>query len=173
MNKDDAATFLGISVRTLQRLTSEGVFQTTTQGKKGVATYDEDDLRAWREMSEEDRRKAREEAAERRSSTSLSPMTVTPGDSVTSTSLVATDTHDTTDTRREFARMIGEAVASGSAVANISHKLVLTLKEASQLAGLSRDHLRGAIESKKLKGRIIGRGFKVKREDLEQYVRKL
>jgi excisionase family DNA binding protein len=50
---------------------------------------------------------------------------------------------------------------------------MLTLKEASQLAGLSRDNLRGAIESKKLKGRIIGRGFKVKREDLEQYVRKL
>jgi excisionase family DNA binding protein len=51
--------------------------------------------------------------------------------------------------------------------------LTLSLAEASQLSGLSRNHLRQAIEEKKLKARIIGRGWRVKRDDLDAYVRKL
>jgi excisionase family DNA binding protein len=45
--------------------------------------------------------------------------------------------------------------------------------EASQLSGLSRRILRQAIEEKKLKARIIGRGWRVKRADLDAYVMKL
>ncbi|MDQ3254530.1 MAG: helix-turn-helix domain-containing protein [Acidobacteriota bacterium] len=48
-----------------------------------------------------------------------------------------------------------------------------TLAEASALTNLSRNHLRQAIEDKKLRARIIGKGWRVKREDLEAYVRKL
>jgi excisionase family DNA binding protein len=44
--------------------------------------------------------------------------------------------------------------------------------EAAQLSGLSRGHLREAIEEKKLKARIIGRGWRVKRADLDAYVAK-
>jgi excisionase family DNA binding protein len=58
-------------------------------------------------------------------------------------------------------------------ISDLAHKLMLSLDDAAQLAGLSRDHLRAAIKAGKLKGRIIGRGFKVKRPDLEQYVKKL
>jgi excisionase family DNA binding protein len=47
------------------------------------------------------------------------------------------------------------------------------LTEAALLAGLSRGHLRLAIAEKKLKARIIGRGWRVKREDLEAYIKKL
>ena len=55
----------------------------------------------------------------------------------------------------------------------VADKLTLSLVEASQLSGLSRGHLREAIEAKKLKARIIGRGWKVKRDDLDLYVKKL
>jgi excisionase family DNA binding protein len=55
----------------------------------------------------------------------------------------------------------------------VADKLTLSLIEASQLSGLSRGHLRVAITEKKLKARIIGRGFRVKREDLDLYVKKL
>ena len=55
----------------------------------------------------------------------------------------------------------------------VFEKLTLSLTEASQLSGLSRNHLRQAIEEKKLKARIIGRGWRVKRDDLDAYVRKL
>jgi excisionase family DNA binding protein len=55
----------------------------------------------------------------------------------------------------------------------VADKLTLSLIEASQLSGLSRNHLRQAIEEKKLKARIIGRGWRVKRDDLDAYVKKL
>jgi excisionase family DNA binding protein len=55
----------------------------------------------------------------------------------------------------------------------VADKLMLSLVEAAQLSGLSRGHLREAIEAKKLKARIIGRGWKVKRADLEAYIAKL
>ncbi len=55
----------------------------------------------------------------------------------------------------------------------VADKLTLSLVEASQLSGLSRGHLREAIEAKKLKERIIGRGWRVKRDDLDSYVAKL
>ena len=41
------------------------------------------------------------------------------------------------------------------------------------LTSLLHKHLSQAIEEKKLKARIIGRGWRVKREDLEAYVKKL
>ncbi len=45
--------------------------------------------------------------------------------------------------------------------------------EAPALTNLSRTRLRRAIEEKKPRARIIGRAWRVKRGDLEAYVRKL
>jgi len=56
---------------------------------------------------------------------------------------------------------------------SLADKLTLSLMEAAQLAGLSRNHLREAITEGKLKARIIGRGWRVKRSDLDAYVRRL
>jgi excisionase family DNA binding protein len=55
----------------------------------------------------------------------------------------------------------------------IADKLTLSLDEAAKLSGLSRGHLREAITGKRLKARIIGRGWRVKRDDLDAYVKKL
>jgi excisionase family DNA binding protein len=56
---------------------------------------------------------------------------------------------------------------------NPSEKLMVTLKEAADIVSLSPAHLRDAINTKKLKGRIIGRGYKIKRADLDAYIKKL
>ncbi len=74
-----------------------------------------------------------------------------------------------TSLREAPAQLNGEA----SPGVGITDKLTLSLAEASQLSGLSRRILRQAIEEKKLKARIIGRGWRVKRDDLEAYVKKL
>ena len=66
----------------------------------------------------------------------------------------------------------GDAAPASVAVP-VADKLTLSLVEAAQLSGLSRGHLREAIEMKKLKARIIGRGWRVKRDDLDLYVKKL
>ena len=75
-----------------------------------------------------------------------------------------------TSLREAPAQLNGEASPAG---VGIMDKLTLSLMEAAQLSGLSRGHLREAIENKKLKARIIGRGFRVKRSDLDSYVTKL
>jgi len=62
---------------------------------------------------------------------------------------------------------------SAATITDLAHKLTLSLVETSQLSGLSRNHLREAIEQKKLRARIIGRGWWVKREDLVAFVRML
>ena len=55
-------------------------------------------------------------------------------------------------------------------VADIAHKLMLSLSEAAALSGLSRNHLREAIRDGELKSRKMGRGWRIKRADLESYV---
>jgi excisionase family DNA binding protein len=62
---------------------------------------------------------------------------------------------------------------TATSISDIAHKIILTLAEAAALTNLSRNHLRQAIEEKKLKARIIGRGWRVKRDDLDAYVKKL
>ena len=59
--------------------------------------------------------------------------------------------------------------------APLSDKLTLSVAEAARLSGFSPDSLRGAIREKRLKAKIVKgrRGWTIKREDLEAYVRKL
>jgi excisionase family DNA binding protein len=69
-------------------------------------------------------------------------------------------------------RMIAAFEMMASPV-RLTDKLTLSLTEAALLSGLSRGHLREAITEGKLKAAIIGRGWKVKREALDLYVKKL
>jgi excisionase family DNA binding protein len=56
---------------------------------------------------------------------------------------------------------------------SIADKPLLKLNEAAALTGLSRDTLRTAIDTKKLKGKMIGKAFRIKRDDLDEYIKKL
>ncbi len=173
MNKEAAAKFLGMSVRSLQRLTSEGLFKPALTGAKGAAVYDAAELKQWSDMSEDERRQARD-AARQQHSGSLSPMTVMTGKADVTGNGVMTVTRDTPDTRREFAQMIAEAVATKPAL-SVADKLLLSLPEAAMLSGVPVDKLRAAVKQGSLKAvSDIGRGLgKVKRVDLDAYVKRL
>jgi excisionase family DNA binding protein len=54
----------------------------------------------------------------------------------------------------------------------IADKLLLTIAEAQALTGLSREFLRDAINKGSLKAKVIGKGWRVKRSDLQEYVDK-
>lgn len=58
-------------------------------------------------------------------------------------------------------------------ITDLTAKHFLTLEEASTLSGLSRDFLSKAIKARKLKAKIIGRGWKIKPADLKTYTDKL
>jgi hypothetical protein len=59
----------------------------------------------------------------------------------------------------------------GESIVDLAHKLVLTEKEAARFTGLPLSLIRA--NRTKLKAQIIGRGYKVKREALEAFVKKL
>jgi excisionase family DNA binding protein len=160
MNKEEAANYIGASVRTLQRLTGAGKIPVSYErGHKGdEARYSQSDLDAYLQ-SQKPAALMRPDAGAGDGNGSASQ----------AMSLVAT--HGAAGTAASAALI--EAFAQIAAPVRVSEKFTLSLIEAAQLSGLSRGHLREAIEEKQLKARIIGRGFRVKRQDLEAYIRKL
>lgn len=55
----------------------------------------------------------------------------------------------------------------------IESKILLTVAEAAELTSLSPSFVMKEVKEGRLKGRIIGRSYKVKRADLDAYVKKL
>ena len=58
-------------------------------------------------------------------------------------------------------------------VTDLAHQLMLSRGEAARLAGVSEHQIKLAIASKQLKAWIVGRAWRVKRADLEAWVRRL
>jgi excisionase family DNA binding protein len=152
MNKAAAAAYIGVSVRTLQRLTSKGEIPFyQEQGKKGKEThYDEADLIDYLQKNK--------------------PTTIMrPGSSLAMTSDM------TDDATPNAADEMLAAFRALAAPVKLSEKFLLSLPEAAALSGVPVDKLRSAVNSGALKAiRTIGRGLgKVRRSDLENYVSKL
>jgi excisionase family DNA binding protein len=157
MNKEDAAKQLGISVRSLQRLVqSEKISVTYKRGQSGKqeAIFNSDEVENYKRG---------------RDAETIKPSVTTTGD----TALARSDatTNDTT-----LARNVIEAFFSATGQKSgvpIADKPLLKLDEAAALTGLSRDTLRTAIDTNELKGKLIGRAFRIKRDDLDKYIKKL
>ncbi len=163
MNKQEAADFLGVSVRALERYTQQGKIGVRYEKGKTRPTpvYDEEELTRFKPEIE----------------AKLYPHRP----SVASANVANTDNSETA-----LARVARTPNAEGLITlikalreteqrpkVSIEGKLVLKLDEAAALTGLSRAVLRDAIDAHKLKARIIGRAWRIKRADLEAYVRKL
>jgi excisionase family DNA binding protein len=56
---------------------------------------------------------------------------------------------------------------------SIADKLLLTMAQAQALTGLSREFLKEAIASGELKAKLIGKPWRIKRGDLDNYIDKL
>ncbi len=175
LKKQQAAEYLGTSVRTLLRLTGEKIAHLPKRRQSEETFFDKAELDRFLLQSQ--------------NSTSVMSAVATPdalGTPVTpsetqglmqrvedvSISPVTLDTGDTRDTPEMRLRMLAAFEAMASPV-RLTDKLTLTLTETSLLSGLSRGHLRQAIAAKKLKARIIGKGWRVKRRDLDAYVQNL
>jgi len=177
MNKVDAAAYLGVSVRALERYTQQNKINVTyAKGKtKPTPVYDEEELRRFK--AELEGTLARRPAVERE---------IPPNPSTGGISLARFgEMSGMSDAERWLSMIAKQSVAAAvevsartekrpaPSISDIAHKIMLTLPEASVLTNLSRNHLRQAIEEKKLKARIIGKGWRVKRDDLDSYVKKL
>ncbi len=156
MNKREVAERLGVSIRRVEQFDADdrlGV-KMYVKGKTGKqADWSEDAV----------------ESLKAELQNPVPPITSLQGANSSATGLVRRA--DTAAFFKQLAAMMSQRDIQPQL--NIGEKIILTLADAAALSSLSTNHLREAIKAGKLKARIIGRGWKIKRADLDAYVRKL
>jgi excisionase family DNA binding protein len=163
MNKKEAAEYLGISSRQIENYAKQNKLSVRKEkGKTGdIAVYDEKELRRLK--------------AELDSKRTIRPaVTTETSESNERRELIRASDSRLSDVPKIFdlVKALTDSKKADTIIA-ISHKPLLKLDEAAALTGLSRQILRQAIESGKLSGRIIGRAYRVKRADLDAFIKKL
>jgi excisionase family DNA binding protein len=170
MNKQEAADYLGVSVRALERYVQQG--RISVRYEKGktrpTANFDPAELEAFKQE--------------------LNQPTIKPA---VETRQIATDQQPETDKlvyqSGEFSELgeisvidklssiIEQLLGKGEnqPVVPIADKLLLTMAEAQALTGLSREFLRDAITTRELKAKVIGKSWRIKRDDLNEYIKQL
>jgi hypothetical protein len=146
MNKKEVSLFLGRSTRLVEKYASEGRLGEVTyvRGKTGdQAEYNQDAVV---------RLKAKLESPD------SSPSTTSPEQFYL-------------EDLRGLLSMIN--VEPRSASVPISEKLLLNITECRLLTGLSNSLLRKAVDAGTLKAKIIGRNYKVKKQDLVEFINNL
>jgi excisionase family DNA binding protein len=187
MNKQEAAEFLGCSIRQLERYTSENRIGVRYEKGRTRPTpiYDENELTRFKEEQERPIHRPVVEPMEQPSS---APQTIaTQGDNTAGVLALLSQPVPVGHLLAVLARAgvlnMPDAVVAlpdksalepqKAASLELGPKLLLTLPECQKLTGLSREVLRTAIDINELKARQIGRAWRVKRADLEAYIASL
>lgn len=170
MNKQQAAEFLGVSVRALERYVQLG--RISVKYEKGktrpTANFDSDELEAFRALLNQPTIKPAVES--RQTPTEPQPSEDKPvlyADEVAEKSEISIIDKLSSIIEGLLARSETQPSVP------IADKLLLTQTEAQALTGLSKDFLRDAIQEGTLKAKVIGRGWRIKRNDLEEFIASL
>jgi excisionase family DNA binding protein len=162
MNKKEVAEALGITTRQVETYASKGRLGEVkyVRGRTGKqADYDAEAVAVFKaELDNPDHSITALQAA----NSQPSGLSVPASDRLITTLEALGFTRDHANTRQP-----------SPSIADLAAKPLLTLAEAYTLTGLSRGILREAIDAGKLKARIIGRAWRVKRDDLNVFIRKL
>jgi excisionase family DNA binding protein len=159
MNSKQAASKLKVSVRSLQRLAHKHRLTVTYQrGRSGKqeAHYDPAEIDRLKDELSTPTVTVKEQSA----------LATTP-DASRQTALVAPE---------RFAALLDAIAAKRDTeptISDLAAKPLLTIAEAQRLTSLSRDTLLDAYHAGKLNLITIGRGYKVKRADLDLFIKKL
>lgn len=159
MNKAEACEFLGVSERSLARYAAQGrIGVKYVKGTRGnVAEYNDADLKQLKdELSQPVQvRGTIERLPVRSESLALAPVSGI-------------------GSLPDLLSLIAERLKpDGRPTVAIENKLTLSLVEASTLSGLSQNFLSAAIHANKLKAAKRGRGWNIKRTDLDNFIKKL
>ena len=166
LSKQQAAEYLGVNVRTLERYTQEGKLGGRYEkGKtRSVLVYVEEELQAFKAEIETKTYKPAVDQTPTNfdtDKTALSRFVDVPQSLTLPEGL---------DRLVDVLKAIREEQEVDRLTVPIYQKLTLSLVEASALSGISRPRLRQAIKDGTLTAKIIGKGYRVKRIDLENYV---
>jgi excisionase family DNA binding protein len=165
MNKTEAADFLEVSTRALERYVAAGrIVGHYERGKTGkVLAFDADELHRFKDELE---------APTSRAIALPAKAPIQP----TSRALAKPDGTPNAlalDVLGALAQLISDNARQAAPLVPIEAKLLLSLSEAQALTGLGRSTLLATIDDGTLKARKIGRGWKIKRADLEKFVESL
>lgn len=166
MNKKEAAEYLGFTVKNLERyMAQKKIGFQHVKGKFGnEVNFNKEELDRFKIGLAQDKVVISPAIASENSSTSLTSTTI-------SNDSIANLTNEFRLTLQDFYQRLLEQNQQVSL--SLGEKLTLSLVEASQLAGLSQGWLRKAIKDNKLKAAKRGKGWNIKRADLETYVKEL
>jgi excisionase family DNA binding protein len=156
MNREEAAQELGISVRSLQRAVKRRALQVKyKRGASGKheAVFDAEEVARCKEEMERE----------------VIPEPATTNDTE---ALARIDAPEARNALIQLLERANRLDNSTPAVA-IENKPLLKLNEVSILTGLSRQILKNAIDNKKLKAQIVGKAWRVKREELDQFIKRM
>lgn len=151
MDKKQAAKFLGVSTRTIENYAKEGRISVTyVSGKNGKqAEYKEDELRHLKEELE---------TPVHRSFVAPNSSEITPSEDFGGLA---------TAPQARLIELLEEIAAQMWVLP--WNRLVFSLEEAALQSGYSKSHLRSAIALGHLKAKKVGKGWKVRPQDLERY----
>ncbi len=157
LTKQKAAEFLGVTIRSIEAYAAKGkLTPAKAKGTRGdITVYDEQELEKLKAEREQIRYVPRPETA---------------------LALPASDRQNAIVKRRdvaEFIALIESARTAAPSIADLAAKPLLKLDEAQMLTGLSRQTLREGIDSGKLKAKVVGRSWRIKRDDLNLFIKKL
>jgi excisionase family DNA binding protein len=154
MNKQEAADYLGVSTKTIERYVQKGELPAKyVQGKtRKTVIFEKEDLDSLKEKIE---------------GTIHSPQVISENQEL------AVYSNSQNNQLSELAQAIESLHFSSVSDLPIMFKPLLTLKEAQIVTGLSKEILRDAIKDKKLKAKIIGKGWRIKRTDLDKFIEEL
>ncbi len=162
MNKKEAAEILGVTTRQVETYASKGRLGEVNyiRGRTGKqADYDAEAVERLRmELAEPDQH--------------ITALQATNSQTSGLSLLANTERLIFTLEALGFKRARDPAHSSPS-IADLAAKPLLTLAEAQTLTGLARGVLREAIDRGKLKAKIIGRAWRIKRDDLNAFIKKL
>ncbi len=171
MNKTEAAEYLGVGVRALERYTAqERIAVRYVKGKtRPTLDYDAAELERFKaELTapvEKPAAQRPEEASPNSANTALAALGGNRGGALVLPVQVVELIRSTVEFDRTL-RSVPDATQAAV-------KLLLTLAEVQVLTGLSRNTLRAAIDGGALPAQQIGRAWRIKRADLERYINEL
>jgi excisionase family DNA binding protein len=164
MNREQAAKRLKISVRSLQRAVQAGKISVKYQrGKSGKqeAVFDPEEIERYKQELEQ----------------------VTEREPTPPTQSTALATIQDKERLTQFVALVAETVRetmpqqspakAETTITDLAAKPLLTRAEAQRYTGLSQEILREAVEAGKLKEKLIGKSYRIKRADLDRFIEKL
>lgn len=184
LDKKQAAEYLGVTTRTLERHTKEGKLSVRyEQSQFGeIAMFDPEELENFKEDKqitrikptiETDRPELTNRPINSQSQIARSPQAelFNPQQPETTLGIAAL--------MAPLGALFGNLTnainhhSSRVTATEIRSKLLLTLDEAQIVTGLSRDLLLDAIKNGELPSKIMGKAYRIKTQDLERYIQEL